>query len=357
MEPPRIDTIDLGLGEKRVSKMALGTVSLHSNKDCSLILNTAVEYGVTTFDLAPSYLTHDRVKEWLISLRQNDPDTFRRLVFIIKGGFPEETKPGQYVSKLGGKSWKIAENLQEELEKALAFYELPKADLFVLHRDDEDYLCNKIILRPKTPVKNIFEALQNPVVRPLYTDFGVSNWEDSRVLELQTFRKLSGKSSDKLCVSPYFSLWERGAPAWTGEYQTLHSSFAEAKYLPGCVNLTYAPLGGWFGSQICITSFDTAHKSAYAEGGDDRASIDAIFTPENRKRYERLRELTERLNRERCTSYTLAQIALAYSFAHPRVDGCFLAVQSVEELESDIQGYMLAKSLTKDDLSYLHDVV
>eukprot|EP00826_Nyctotherus_ovalis_P036938 TRINITY_DN3323_c0_g1_i7.p1 TRINITY_DN3323_c0_g1~~TRINITY_DN3323_c0_g1_i7.p1 ORF type:complete len:208 (-),score=43.95 TRINITY_DN3323_c0_g1_i7:17-604(-) len=170
---PLVDKIDIGLDGKQISGLMLGTSTLYTNKNCSSILNAAVEYGINTFDLAPSHLSNDKVKEWMFAFRKKDPETFSRLVFVIKGGFPTEEKQGRYRSQLVGSAEEIARNIQKSLEQALAFYELPKADVFMLHRDDEDYVYNSAVKREKTPVKTIFEATKQ--LSQFYSICSVSN--------------------------------------------------------------------------------------------------------------------------------------------------------------------------------------
>jgi len=349
-----MEVINLGLPSKLGSRIMLGTILLHNNKDCAQILNTAIEYGINTFDLAPTFMKNDKVKEWIQKIREKDPETFKKLIFVIKGGFPIETKPGHYESKLKGTPAEIAKNIEKDVRAALQFYNLEKADILMLHRDDEDYDFGKIIKREKTPVKTIYEALMNKNLKKFYDVYAVSNWEDSRVLELQKLNPIT-----KLLNSSFFSIWERDAPSWNGEYQLLHRNLMNPDYLPNIINLIYSPLSGYFGAKICIDGFDAAKKNLYSSSQEivEKSALEALFTDKNRIKYEKLKELLDKINNEKFTSYSIIQLVIAYSFAHLRVNGSFLGINSLEELEINMQGYLLSKILSQSDLEFLNPLL
>lgn len=343
---PLVDKIDIGLDGKQISGLILGTSTLYTNKNCSAILNAAVEYGVNTFDLAPSHLSNDKVREWMLTFRKKDPETFGKLVFVVKGGFPTEEKQGQYKSQLVGSAEEIARNVQKSLELTLAFYELPKADIFMLHRDDEDYVYNSVVKREKTPVKTIFEATKQ--LSQFYSICSVSNWEDERALE---FASLMGKDKPLVCSS-YFSLWERSGKPWHGELSYKHEDLMNPSYLPGCTILPYSPLGGFFGSRISIAGVEEIEKWCDEDGPD--AVTQLLMTGRNKLKYARLKDYTEKLNDERMTSFSTLQMTIAYCLAHPRVTSGFTCVDSVEQLENNIRGYILSKSVPLADLDFLN---
>lgn len=351
-----IDNFDGDLGGKKISKVILGTSQLHNSKNCELILNTAIEYGITTFDLAPTYFGNDKIKAWIASLHKENPEILNELVFIQKGGCPEEVKQGYYKSKLQGTASQIASNLKHDLIDSLKFLGLKKADIFLLHRDDEDYCSQKIVAREKVPVKSIHEGIEQEDVKCLYTRYGVSNWEDQRVKEMQQLTK----NKYKLPNSCSFSLWEAESEIWTGERQQLHADLINESYLPGCLNLAYAPLGGNVGARICTLGFEEAKKYTLSlqtkEQGWRQDIYEAIFTEKNKKRYEQLKEFTERINNERFENFSLATVVAAYALAHPRIDACIISAVTVDELDSIVRSYLLSKTLTLSDLSYLHDI-
>jgi len=343
---PLVDKIDIGLNGKCISGLMLGTSTLYANKNCSSILDAAVEYGINTFDLAPSHLSSDKVKEWMRNFRKKDPETFNKLVFVIKGGFPIEEKPGYYCSQLTGNSTTIARNMQKSLEEALAFYELPKADIFMLHRDDEDYEYNSIVKREKTPVETIYEATRQ--LSPFYSIPAISNWQDDRALE---FSNLMGKENPLICSS-YFSLWERNGIPWHGEVSYTHENLMNTSYLPNCIILPYSPLGGFFGSRICLGGVEEINKYCDEDGPDSITQL--IIHDKNREKYKRLKQYTEQLNDKSMTSYSPLQMTIAYCLGHPRVTSAFTCVKSMEQLENNIKGYLLSKLIPSTDLPFLN---
>ena len=338
---------------KRLSRLIMGTDHLGKipNQQTVAVLDEAVKLGINTFDTAPIYTgaIERRFGDWLRAQKRSD------LHVITKGGFPHDTGPGTYQSRLKGSKQEIVGNVLEEILISGANYER-KIDIYLMHRDDGDYQNYQRVKRTQTPVKEILTALSDPLLRNQYQMLGVSNWETARVDESQQVARLYPALARPVCNSPYFSLLEMGSVTiHSGGVQVKHSDMINPEFQKGVKIMSYSPLGGF---SIFSKGWEEAKQTAWElKQKQDRYwghAYDAVFHADNEKRYKRAEAFTQAFNTKHRTNYTLDQMANAYALAHMRADYQIIGPRSIEQLRRTVESLKLSKLLTPADLEYLY---
>ncbi len=338
---------------KMLSRLIMGTDHLGKmpNEQTVEVLNEAVRLGINTFDTAPIYSENieARLGEWLRTQRRQE------LYVITKGGFPRDLGPGTYDSRLKGDRDRIAGSVLEEVRGSRARYDRP-ITIYLMHRDDADFLNYDRVNRPQTPVTTILEALSLPILRQNYLMVGMSNWETHRVEESQRAAAKNPGLARPVCHSPYFSLFEMGAVTiHSGGVQVKHADMMKRNFQRGVKLMTYSALGGF---SIVRPGWDAAKQAALElKNNGDRYwghVYDAIFHEANARRYRRALAFTEQFNRKHRTTYTLDQILNAYILAHPRTDFLIIGPRTVDQLRRSVQALEVARLLTPEDLDYLY---
>lgn len=342
---------------KRISRLILGTDHLGKlpQAQTEAVLNEAVKLGINTFDTAPIY-TDDieiRLGRWLKSQSQikNSP----RLYVISKGGFPRDLGPGTYQSRLKGSASEITTQVLEELNHSKSSYSDP-IDIYLMHRDDADFLNYQRVKRPQTPVETILQALSDPRLTSQFDFLGLSNWETERVHQAREVAQSHPEWIAPVCNSPYFSLLEMGTTTiHSGGVQVKHSEMMSTQFQQGIALMPYSPLGGF---SIFSGGWEKARKRALAlKNKHDRywsRVYDALFHEANAQRYARAEAFTRRFNQTHNTDYSLDQMVNAYALAHPRSDYLIIGPRSVSQLRRTVAALHLAKQLTAADLDYLY---
>jgi aryl-alcohol dehydrogenase-like predicted oxidoreductase len=337
----------------KLSRIVLGTDHL-GNKDAQTleVLDEAVKLGINTFDTSPIYgeRIEARLGDWLRGQDRGD------LYTISKGGFPRDTGPGTYVSRLQGTSEEIARNVLEELvtsDRQLNH----KIAIYLMHRDDADYLDYAKVDRPQTPARTILEALARPELRSKYRMFGVSNWDTPRVNEALAAADSDPGLPRPVLSSPYFSLFEMSSVTiHSGGVQVKHAEMTDPGFQRGIKIMTYSPLGGF---DIVQKGWENARLAALAlKNGGDRYwsnAYAAIFHDENRRRFDRALKFTEKFNAAHGTHYTADQTLNAYVLAHSRTDLLAIGPLTVRQLRQTVEALRLSKELTRADLDYLYN--
>ena len=337
----------------KVSRLVLGTDHLGKmdNARTLEVLDEAVKLGINTFDTSPIYANNieERLGAWLLTRKEPG------LHVISKGGFPRDLGPGTYSSRLKGTKEEIALNVLEEIrisDKQLNH----KIAVYLMHRDDADFLNYARVDRQQTPARTILEALAAPELRGKYGMFGVSNWETPRVGEALAEAGRAPALPRPVLNSPYFSLLEMSSVTiHSGGVQVTHADMTDPAFQDGIKIMTYSPLGGF---SIIRKGWKYARRDALAlKNGGDRYwghAFDAIFHEANERRFKRALKFTRKFNAANKTSYTVDQVLNAYVLAHARVDFLAIGPRNVRQLRKTVEALRLAKKLTQADLDYLY---
>jgi aryl-alcohol dehydrogenase-like predicted oxidoreductase len=350
------------------------------------MLDYAVDKGINLFDTAPIYVDgiENTLGSWMKDKRNAMPGI--KLYTLTKGGFPFDTGPGTYDSRLRGSRKDIITNIAEELR-----WSYPNAngkiDFYLMHRDDirfvnyEDHTFGdgNGNTRTQTPVETILEALSDTSIhhdvhhlggrsmRDHYTWIGVSNWTTSRVNAAVKAAQNDPNLLPPTINSPYFSLFEM-----TGKY-TIHSGGVEvthdemmnADFQKGIFLMPYSPLGGFpiidkgTAAQNGRDAWENAKKVAKdLDNNKDRYwgnVYEAIFTPENEKRFYRVWEISQKWRLDG-KPYTIDQWLNAYVLAHPRTDLLAVGPIKKEHIDRTADSITLAKALRRrpDVLEWLY---
>lgn len=338
----------------RVSRLVLGTDHLGKmdNARTVEVLNEAVKLGINTFDTSPIYAAsiEERLGAWLKARGGGG------LYTISKGGFPRDLGPGTYSSRLKGTKEEITRGVLEEI--TTSDRQLNHAiTVYLLHRDDADFLAYARADRPQTPVRTILEAMAAPELRNKYRMLGVSNWETRRVDESQAEAKRDPALPRPVLSSPYFSLLEMSSiTTHSGGVQVKHAEMTDPAFQPGIKIMTYSPLGGF---SIVRRGWESARKEALAlKNGGDRYwghAYAAIFHEANEKRFARALKFTADFNAAHNTRYTVDQVLNAWVLAHKRVDFLAIGPRDTGQLRQTFEALRLSKLLTPADLDYLYN--
>lgn len=344
-----------------MSRLILGTDHLGKVSDTELtsILNTAVELGINSFDTSPIYIQdiEHRLGLWLNSRNRSN------LHVITKGGFPKDYQSGAtYMSRLNGTREQIVENILEE-EIHWSTLNLGHIDIYLMHRDDVDYINYTMVHRPQTSAATIMSALSDTRLTSRYNMVGVSNWVTSRVNEAMHVHKTNASSMYPVINSPYFSLLEMadGITIHIGGHQVVHGDMINPEYEPGIKIAPYSPLGGF---SILSRGWDRARQIALQlkehqtiENWDWhywQRVFDSIMHDANKQRYERAFDFLIKFNAQHGTHYTMDQLFDAYALAHKRCDFLIVGPTSIEQLQRTVGALELSKMLTLSDLDYLY---
>lgn len=405
---------------KRFSRLVMGTDHLvqsnwqhageteMSETGLFALLDEALRLGINTFDTSPIYVgdIERRLGKWIRSRQARigqatsyaaanaNPD--RRVYVISKGGFPfdlyasgrlpagrhsselrqslqiegmlpfaaDATRDqtlraplaGTYASRLFGDQASIVGRISEELGHSESNLLFP-ITVYLMHRDDADFIHFEEVSRPQTPVSTILAALSDSRLNGHYWGIGVSNWRADRIREAQQAASTHPQLKPPLIDSPYFSLFEMSnRTIHAGGVQVRHAEMMRADFQPGIRIMPYSPLGGfslldqpdWEAARLKAKAASEAHDPYWQN------VYQALFTPENTARYARVRRFTAAFNQAHHTAYTLDQMVNAYALAHPRTDLLVIGPRTIAQLRRTVAALQLARSLRPEDLAYLH---
>ena len=278
-------------------------------------------------------------------------EQIRKIQILTKGGFPKDLAPGTYESVLRSNASQVIPRLREEIQGSIS--RIPsEISIFLLHRDDEDYKDYEIVKRDKIPVEELMKAFSDGKLRKRFIFAGVSNWETARVEET---KKLWEKGYTKFIInSPFFSLMVMKRTIYPGQMQYSHEEMMDPNFQKGIKMMTYSALGGF-------SIFSVGWEKAKAQALEKKISEDrylrtvyeALFYQENEDRYWRICNFTESYNKKAGTQYKIAQFALAYVLAHPRVDALVIGASKLNDLRETKEALELSKKLSASDLNFL----
>lgn len=357
------------------------------------LFEEAVRLGINLFDTSPIYVGDVEYKlgKWLKDYRQKNPG--KKIYTLSKGGFPFDlfwakklpegensyclqeilkaknimaegytdlpnSTDGTYASRLFGSKEQIAARIAEELGHTIKNLQ-GNPDVYLMHRDDGDYINFEPVKRSQNSVKTIMEALSSENIRSKYTFIGWSNWKPHRITRSLALAKNHSDLAKPVFNSPYFSLFEMSERAiHAGGVQVTHEEMMDENFLKGIRIMPYSPLGGVSILDRPEPCWDNARKDArkkYSQGDPYWKNVyHSIFTCANEERYNRLVKFTEDFNKKHKTSFTADQMANAYALAHKRTDFLVIGPITIEQLRRTVASLKLAKMLKKEDLDYLY---
>lgn len=266
--------------DKPISKIILGCGSkgfwLGKNQD--ELLNSALSYGITSFDTARGYGESERVLGNFIKKKG------------IKGEVFIQTKGGLH--GLLGNSRINKKCLASDLEKSLVALNVDCIDTYVLHRDNE-----------KIPVEEITEWLNAFIKEGKIKSWGVSNWKHTRIDKANAYAMEQGLSP--IVVSqPQYSLATNQKWTWLGCVSITGKDNDEARqwYSKTQLPLTvFSPLANGFLSGRVKS--ENIKQTARSLGRSAKVSY---LCEDNVKRLCRAEELAKE------KGLSVPQIALAY---------------------------------------------
>lgn len=384
-----------------------------TKREAIAVLDEALRLGINVFDTAPIYVggVESIIGLWVASREQqiqsNDfytteklnPD--RKIYVLSKGGFPfdlfdskkmtpgthsealkvalqtnkilsADAKPqadgstllhgvsaGTYASQLFGSKDQITGRVKEELDKTLRKFIHDEITIYLMHRDDADYIKFDEVSREQVPVQTIMNALSADELSSKYRMIGWSNWQTARV---DRSIELAEQDSDLVKPafnSPYFSLFEMSSRSiHAGGVQVTHEEMMDPDFQKGIMLMPYSPLGGFSILDKDAPSWEKARQHAkikYLEGDPYWQNVyPAIFTDENQARYDRVASFTAKYKSENGTKYTLDQMINAYAIAHERTDFLVIGPTTIDQLELTVKSLELAEDLKPTDLHYLY---
>ena len=357
------------------------------------LLDEAVRLGINLFDTSPIYVGDIEYKlgKWMKTYRKNNPG--KKIYTLSKGGFPfdlywskklpggvnsnclqemlkkkgfmAEGYPelpnapnGTYASRLFGSKEQIVKRVGEEMGHTLKNLQA-NPTVYLMHRDDADFINFEPVKRSQNSVKTIMSALSSKEIRDNYKFLGWSNWKPHRITRSLRLSKKYPKLAKPVFNSPYFSLFEMSERSiHAGGVQVTHENMMDRNFLKGIKMMSYSPLAGISILDRPEPKWENARKSArrkYAQGSPYWKNVyHAIFTCENEARYNRAVGFTKKFNKKHNTSYTVDQMINAYALAHKRTDFLVIGPITVDQLRRTVASLKLSKMLSKKDLDYLY---
>jgi aryl-alcohol dehydrogenase-like predicted oxidoreductase len=307
---------------KPVSRLVQGTANTVFDPSepvqAFALLDTAMEYGINTFDTAHVY---GEGNETMLGNWVRERGVRDQVVILAKGAHPY------------GHNRVTPEDIESDLTESLRRQKSDYFDLYVLHRDD-----------PAVPVGPIVEALNKHKDAGKIGAFGGSNWTYTRIKEANDYAAASNLTPFAV-TSPNYSLAEMYAPPWDDclslsgpQGQAARDYYAETKI---AVMPWSSMAGGFFSDTYHRDNLDTFGKDDYFA----QICIKCYCGETNFQRLDRARELAEAKN------LTVAQIALAFTFSQPM--NLFPLVSSLTRDQFAANAAAVETTLTPEELAYL----
>jgi len=309
--------------EKPVSHLVQGTANTvfdpSKPEQAFALLDTAMEYGINTFDTAHVYGEGNETTlgNWVRERGVRD-----KIVILAKGAHP-----------YGGENRVTPEHIEADMTESMQRQKLDYFDLYVLHRDD-----------PSVPVGPIVEALNAHQKAGRIGAFGGSNWRWERIKEANDYAQAHGLTPFAV-TSPNYSLAEMYQPPWDGcisisgpLFQAARDYYAEA----GIAVMPWSSMAGGFFS-------DTYHRDNLQTFSVDdyfaQICIKCYCGETNFQRLDRARALAE------AKGLTVAQIALAFTASQPM--NLFPLVSSLTQDQFAANAAAIEMTLTPQEVAYL----
>ncbi|MBD0692103.1 aldo/keto reductase [Streptomyces sp. CBMA123] len=254
--------------DREVSRITLGTSGMRTYEKAAPLLEHFFGQGGNLLDTAFAYgggVCEEVLGTWLARNTPDEPP-----VIIAKGAHPPKCAP---------------ETIAEELSISLERLGVPRVDMYLLHRDDE-----------QIPVGAWVDALEAEVRAGRIGAYGGSNWRRARVEEATAYARSTG-GQGFAAVSNHFALAKMAEPLY-----------------PGCIAADEDDLAWFARNDVALIPWSSQARGFFS--GVDLGLLDPNMvrcwdTPANRGRRERAQRLAARLGVE------TINVALAYVLAHP----------------------------------------
>ena len=274
MKYKKIDNVDID-----VSEIVFGCAGqkMLDGENSDVVLDGAVEQGITCFDTAENYGNSESVLGDWMKRRGNR----EKVAVITKGCHPYD-----------GKSRVTPEFLGADVEKSLKRLQTDYIDIYFLHRDDLS-----------VPVGPIMETLNEFYQSGKIKCFGGSNWTDGRIDEANEYAAKNGLKP-MMVSSPNYGLCRQIRDPWGGGTTITGDENAAARewYLKNQMPIfAHSSLGrGLFSGKIC------SNQQAEAKKFLDEFAMKGFVYPEN---FERLRRAEMIAYDKECS---VSQISIAW---------------------------------------------
>ncbi len=309
---------------KPVSRLVQGTANTVFDPgkpdQAFALLDTAMEYGINTFDTAHVYGEGNETTlgNWVRERGVRD-----QVVILAKGAHPDSNH-----------NRVTPEDIESDLTESLQRQKSDYFDLYVLHRDD-----------PTVPVGPIVEALNAHKAAGKIGAFGGSNWSWERIQEANDYAAAHNLTPFAV-TSPNYSLAEMYAPPWDDclsisgpSGQAARDRYAQS----GIAVMPWSSMaGGFFSDLYHRDNLETFGKNDYFA----QICIKCYCGETNFERLDRARALAEAKN------LTIAQIALAFTSSQPM--NLFPLVSSLTQDQFAANAAALEVTLTTRELAYLN---
>ncbi|MBR2846610.1 MAG: aldo/keto reductase [Clostridia bacterium] len=298
----------------KTSAIALGTNSIGSDideKTSFALLDTYVSLGGNHIDTAHYYgygASEKTIGKWLSeSGKRND------VIITTKGAWPYEGLPRLTKAEV-----------EADLDESLSRLSLDYIDIYLLHRDCEDFAVEPII-----------DYFNEFVKKGKIRSFGCSNWSSKRARAANEYAKKSGQTGFAVSqikwslatVSPTYKEQDGLVPMTDDEYKFYLSA--------NMAVMAYASQGkGFFAKML------SGGEAALSEKAKER-----YLCEENLKRLEKLKTLAAE------KGVSASALLLSYLYSRPFTSVPVVGCSNVNQLKDSLSATDLV--LTEDEINYL----
>jgi len=284
-----------------VSRIVMGCDWLMdaSPRESFKALDAYWEAGGRTFDSAHCYGANTNILgAWLTARDYKD-----EAIYFDKGCHPYGSPRFSYEFTL------------EDLNANHKNLGVEHTHFFVFHRDD-----------PSVPVGEVCDWMNEIIARGRIQAYGGSNWEHTRIAELNEYASKNGKQGMSL-NNPNMTLASNSKPLWSG---CLTIGDAGRKWHEE----TQMPLFAW-----------SSTARGYFAGTTDSDVLAAYDNPESQARKARATEVGEK------HGLTATQVALAWVLNQPFPVFALCGLRTVENVEQNLA--VLDVTLSPSEMNYL----
>ncbi len=291
-----------------VSKLILGCDNKLTMEEGAPIWDAFLACGGTTFDTAHIYQNgacERALGAWLKHAGVAD-----RTVVVVKGAHTPNCNP---------------EALVAQLHESLDRLQLPRAPIFIMHRDNAD-----------VPVDEFVDVLNAQVDAGLVTVFGGSNWTVGRMQAANDYAARSGKQGFAI-LNNNLSLAHMQRPVWDGCISS--SDDATLAFLTETQMTHFS----WSSQARGYFYQDAGAMAALPEG---TRPDDCFDSADNRERRRRAAALASRFGVE------AAHVAAAYVLCQPFPSYALIGPRSIDELNDSMAAFKV--ELAQQHLDWLN---
>ena len=284
-------------GSLTFSRLALGTMTFGDQvqrDDARLLLDTALEHGVTMIDTADVYAQgrSEEILGELLGRRRDD------VVLASKVGIPRAGEKGRPLT---------ASAVRAGVQGSLRRLRTDHLDLYYLHQPDWG-----------TPIEETLGTMTTLVAEGLVREVGVSNFPSWQIAEVRALRGSTAGWPDVRVSQPQYNLLSR----------RLEDEYARFSTRAGLVNITYNPLAGGL-----LTG-------KYRGEGDVPEQGSRFSSAQYRERYwhgEQFRAVERLRGVAADAGTTLPGLSLAWLLGSPLVGAVLLGASRLEHLVDNLR--------------------